>query len=262
MYQRALGRLRRSINLTAPHLLLMADAKFSTLPAEIDRSDLIVQPWGMMLNGPDDEDANAPILNDCTVAALYHGKQLVDAMTKLPPIPNQNACVLRAFKDLGYDPNNPATNTGLYMQDVLNYNQTRGLPAGPVAREQSVAWFELDHTNEDHIKHVIDTCGYCCIGAEMPTSVMQQEYPFFNATKGADIEGGHEFILWGYKANGLYKVVSWGSGDIYMTSEFLRDFADEAYAVVDDDLVKTTGKTPGGLSVAQLQSYLASYKIG
>ena len=39
-----------------------------------------------------------------------------------------------------------------------------------------------------------------------------------------------------------------------MSWEFFQAFTDEAYAIADPNWITATGKTPGGLTLAQLES--------
>jgi hypothetical protein len=68
------------------------------------------------------------------------------------------------------------------------------------------------------------------------------------------IIGGHAVVLAGYDAKGA-RVISWGQY-YTMTWDFFAKFVDEVYAIADQDWVEATGKTPGGLSLADLEKQM------
>lgn len=61
-------------------------------------------------------------------------------------------------------------------------------------------------------------------------------------------------MLAGYDAKGA-RVISWGQY-YTMTWDFFAKFVDEVYAIADQDWVEATGKTPGGLSLADLEKQM------
>lgn len=65
-------------------------------------------------------------------------------------------------------------------------------------------------------------------------------------------------ILAGYDANGA-TVISWG--DKYsMTWKFFGQFCDEIYGLIDQSWIESTGKTPAGLTLAQIESLMQAIK--
>jgi hypothetical protein len=73
-------------------------------------------------------------------------------------------------------------------------------------------------------------------------------------TGNDNIVGGHAVVLAGYDANGA-RVISWG--DYYtMTWAFFAKFVDEVYAIADNTWIDKTGKTPGGLTLAELETQM------
>jgi hypothetical protein len=46
-----------------------------------------------------------------------------------------------------------------------------------------------------------------------------------------------------------------------MTPAFMSQFCDEAYALADMDWINATGKSPAGLSIAQLEDFMQSLRI-
>jgi hypothetical protein len=70
--------------------------------------------------------------------------------------------------------------------------------------------------------------------------------------------GGHAVVLAGYSAQGA-RVISWGSY-YTMTWDFFAKYVDEVYAIADQDWFDATGKTPGGLTLQQLQEQMQALK--
>ena len=68
------------------------------------------------------------------------------------------------------------------------------------------------------------------------------------------IIGGHAVILAGYDDQGA-RVISWGQY-YTMTWEFFGKFVDEVYAIADSEWIESTGQTPGGLTLDQLEAQM------
>jgi hypothetical protein len=79
-------------------------------------------------------------------------------------------------------------------------------------------------------------------------------------TNNAAIVGGHAVVLAGYNANGA-RLISWGSY-YTMTWAFFAKYVDEVYAIADADWVQAKGTTPGGLSLAQLETQMKALAGG
>jgi len=63
--------------------------------------------------------------------------------------------------------------------------------------------------------------------------------------------GGHAVGLAGYDASGA-RVISWGQY-YTMTWDFFAKYVDEIYAIADQTWVSAKGKTPGGLTLQELE---------
>jgi hypothetical protein len=72
------------------------------------------------------------------------------------------------------------------------------------------------------------------------------------------IIGGHAVVLPGYDADGAI-VISWGQ--LYkMTWQFFSTYVDEVYGIADTDWVASTGKTPAGMTVQDLEAQMQALK--
>jgi hypothetical protein len=61
-------------------------------------------------------------------------------------------------------------------------------------------------------------------------------------------------VLAGYSADGA-RVISWGSY-YTMAWDFFAKYVDEVYAIADQAWADATGKTPGGLTLSQLEEQM------
>lgn len=259
---RGTGRIKRNGYLNpAVRPLGFKSGKLPPVPAEVDRTAMVAGvPWGMLLNGSDD-DPTLPVLGDCTIAGLYHGRQITNLMAGNAPVEQPWQAVLQSYEEgAGYVLGNSATDNGALMNQVLPWHHATGIVV-PEGRSKNQSFFVIDHMCEPLVKHIIDVCGFVYIGCDLPVSVYQQDLPYFDAPLGAQIESGHCIIAWGYRPNGLYKIVTWGNGDLYMSPKFLQNYVTETYAVVDFELAAATGKTPLGISLTDLAAAIAPYQV-
>jgi hypothetical protein len=65
-------------------------------------------------------------------------------------------------------------------------------------------------------------------------------------------------ILAGYDAKGA-RVISWGQY-YTMTWAFFGQFVDEVYAIADVSWIEAKGMSPGGLTLAQLETQMKALK--
>jgi len=164
----------------------------------------------------------------------------------------------------GYDPNagppgqNP-TDQGGNMQAVQNFLMKNGIPLPGGGTTEVLLWVEADVRNKTDIMRVIDECGVCNIGFNVPAYLMDSAPPpVWTLQPGDDnsIIGGHDVILVGYDQHNV-KLASWGAW-YRMSWDFFEKFTDEAYGIACEMWVKATGKTPAGLTMAQLQKLMAA----
>lgn len=253
-----LGRLPRSHDPRIPmlHTLMAGKALEPVVPAA-DYTKGMPQNLGMMKNDT---------LGDCTCAAFYHALQVwsFNALGKIDTEPDLD--VEKLYEQAcGYKPQQGGEGPGGNEQHVLTYILKNGAPCGPNGqqRQKIAAFVEIDVKNIDNIKRTIYDCAVCYIGFEVPQFVMPPDAeplavwdldPKGNNT----IIGGHAVILAGYDANGA-RVVSWGKY-YTMTWAFFEKFVDEAYAIADSGWITKTNKTPGGLTLQQLEQAMQALR--
>lgn len=241
-----LGRLPRSYKSGVAHLssILGAMDNVPIPPPSVDWTKG-VKDYGMMLNDT---------LGDCTCAAVYHARQ-VWTLNNGGEKTQSDTAVLQLYKKAcGYNPTDPSTDRGGNEQTVLTYLLKHGMPLGGGV-DKIKAFFEVDPRNLDDIKTVINECGVCYIGFDVPKNIDETPGSIWQLDKAAPIEGGHAVALVGYDPDTV-TLISWGS--LYkMTWEFFQYYTDEAYAIIDGTWTPG-GKNPLGLTDESLMSMMKS----
>jgi len=254
-----LGRTARAFDPRVPHLsALLAGKALTPPPPSADNTKGMPANLGMMLNDT---------LGDCTCAAVYHAIQVWTFNTtqgkSMDTEPNSDVEKLYQLA-CGYNPNTPGEGPGGNEQHVLKYLLKKGAPLGPAGKTANkiAAFVEVDPRNVDDVKRTINDCGVAYIGFNVPANIMppNAEPPAVWTVdpSNSKIIGGHAVVLAGYDANGA-RVISWGQY-YTMTWDFFAKFVDEVYAIADQDWVEATGKTPGGISLAELEQQMQALK--
>lgn len=240
-----LGRRPRGHDPRIPHLSALLAGATPTPPPAVDYTKGMPSYLGAMLNTS---------LGDCTCAAFGHAIQVWTANTETAMATPTDDDVLGLYEGAcGYQPGNPSTDQGGVEQDVLSY-----LLKTPFAGSELAAFIEIDPRNMDDLRNCVYWCGVVYLGFNVPAYLMNgltDPGAVWDVNPGADnsIIGGHAVIWPGYNTN--FRTVSWGNY-YEMTPAFVLQFVDEAYALVDPDWFATTGLTPAGMTVAQLQQQM------
>ena len=249
---RKLGRLPRSFDPRIPHYsALVAGKTLAPPPPTVNYTGKMPASFGMMLNDR---------LGDCTCAAVYHARQVWTFNASGTEITEPDKDVLRLYEQAcGYNPSDPNSDQGGNEQHVLKFLLTTGAPVGTgVKRDKISAFVEVDPRNIDDVKRTINDCGVAYIGFNVPQNIVPPggDPPAVWSVDPSKpkIVGGHAVVLPGYDANGA-TVISWGQ--LYtMTWDFFTTYVDEVYAIADDAWVDKTGKTPAGMSLADLEAQM------
>lgn len=258
-----LGRHPRAFDPRIVHLSpLMAMRSLPPPPASVNYSHGMPAHIGMMLNDT---------LGDCTCAAPGHAVQVwsFNAQKKLVTPTDQEILGLYE-KTCGYDPSqtqpdgsNP-TDQGGNMQTVQNWLMKNGIPLPGGGTTKVLLWVEVDVRNKLDVMRIIDECGVCNIGFNVPQYLLPQDGSppprQWIVNPGADntIIGGHDVVLVGYDQN-MITLASWG-GWYQMSWGFFEQFCDEAYGIACQMWVEKTGKTPAGLTLQQMETLMRAVK--
>lgn len=198
--------------------------------------------------------ANGMASHNCTCAAAGHMiEQWTEYVGKETVI--DTSAVLKAYEDVsGYNPDDPSSDQGAVMQDVLNYWRKTG-----IGGDKILAFAEVDVANLNECRLAIAEFGTLYLGINFPASAMDQ---FNNGqpwdyVRGSQIEGGHAINAgWYDEPSGMWKVVTWGRVQ-EMTQEFFSRYVEEAWVVATQDWINATGSAPTGVDVAALGEQFA-----
>lgn len=248
-----LGRKPRSFNPKVPHMSAMLGAMDLTPPPESADWTKGMTQFGMMLNDQ---------LGDCTCAAYYHARQIWTANT-LTEVTEADSNVLALYEQAtGYNPNDPNSDNGGVEQEILSFLLNTGAPIGNGDRDKIIAFVEVDPRNTDDVKRAIYDCGVAYIGIDVPKNLISWDgsVPAIWDYDPAhtETEGGHAIVLVGYDSVGP-TVISWGQ-TYKMTWAFFLHYCDEVYAIADSSWINATGKTPLGMTVAELEQLMHAIK--
>src|SRR3984957_14603099 len=253
-YQHKLGRTHRTYDPRIPHMsALLAGQTLPPPPPKVDWALEMPNALGMMLNDR---------LGDCTCAAFYHALQVWSfnadqQKMDTEPDPDVEKLYVQAC---GYNPRVPGEGPGGNEQKVLKYLLNKGAPAGPTGklRHKIAAFVEVDPRNTDDVKRAINDCGLDYYGFNVtqhlgstqgrPAAVLDVH------STDTQIVGGHAVVLAGYTATGA-RLISWGQY-YTMTWAFFAKYVDETYAIADSSWVNGGGQTPGGLTLAELETQM------
>lgn len=228
----------------------MADYLPATVPpAPLEASYLErVGGWGMMLNDTEGDCVEAAAGHMVQQWTAYAGRELVLL----------DSAIQKGYEDVGgYVPGDPSTDNGTDMLSFLKYWRSRGLGGHKI-----LAFVSVDPARPDQVQHAIDLFGNCYLGIQLPITVqglnvwsVPSTGPFGDASPGS--WGGHCVPLMAYsQPRGTYKALSWGA-PLTVTANFLRIYADEAFAVLSKDWIEQNGLSPSAFNLAALTADLA-----
>jgi len=205
---------------------------------------------GMMLNDQ---------LGDCVEAAAGHAIQVwsFNATGSMLTPPDSDIEVF--YEEAGgYVPGNPSTDNGTVIQVALQdwLNQSDAIDGNVLA-----GFIEIDPCDVTDLKRTIFECALCYIGFVVPSYLDETPGATWDYDPNGDntIIGGHCVIVVGYLPDGRLVVISWGA-IYFMTPAFWQRFVDEAYALADKAWIETTGKSPAGLTLPELEALMATMK--
>jgi len=209
---------------------------------------------------------NDRLLN-CTCAAFYHALQVwsfnAAGRTSARMLTASDSYVKELYKlACGYDPEKSGEGPGGKAQLVLKYLLKHGAPVGPRRRNKILAYIEVDPRQVEDVKRAINECGLVYVGFNVPKYLGPQNR---HLPKVWDVDpsnrrfiGGHAVVAPGYDEQ-MLDVISWGR--FYkMTWKFFGKYVEEVYAIADHAWIAATGKTPGGLTLKELDTQMQALR--
>jgi hypothetical protein len=196
-------------------------------------------------------------IGDCTVAAAGHMIQQWSTYAAQPVIVPDSA-ILTAYEDPSvgnYSPNDPNTDNGAAMLDVLKYWRKTGIGGHKIA-----AFVQVNPRNALEVREAVLLFGNVYMGAQLPASV--QGADAWTVPDGGTSSpdgmpgswGGHCVPICAVSPETL-TCITWGSL-LKMSHGFFADYVDEAYAVLSTDWIEKNGISPSQFNLAQLDADL------
>lgn len=237
---------KRAVDLSKPALRLRdyrtsAPVALPPHPATFGHGDMI-KDWLMLMNDS---------LGICVPAAICHMIMLLtSAAGKMARFDNASIVALYSAVT-GYDPNEPSTDQGTNMVDMMEYWRKTGVTDADGIVHKIGAWLALDRQyNAEQYNETLYLFDGVPTGIQCPDSAQtqfQNGVPW-SVVRGARVEGGHGIL--GSARDALLKVATWGQ-DQEVEEAFMSKYYDEAYVVISqDDIVN--GKSPEGYDFSTL----------
>ena len=181
----------------------------------------------------------------CTCAALGHMIKLLQVTNGLPVTVTTEG-VLAAYSAItGFKPDDPNTDNGANMLDVLKYARNTGICGVRIK-----AFMAFSPSDQKLMRAAVDLFGGAYVGLSLPTSAQDQDI--------WDVVPGMVPGSWGGHAvsdvatsPALNCINTWG-GKKPLTPAFIAKCGDEGYALLFEDL-----PPPAGLDMATLEADLA-----
>jgi hypothetical protein len=197
------------------------------------------------------------MLNDvhsnCTIAAAAHAVQVWSAHTSSEStVPD--TLILKYYEEwAGYNPSNPATDTGGVALNVLTSWRKSAFD-----RHKLFAYADAAFDDMDEMRHAISIFGGVYVGLSLPMTAKTQLAWDVVPTAGDDAKpgswGGHAVFVPKYDAD-TFTCVSWGRL-FPMTIAFWKEYVEEAHALLGHDWLQHKG-SPSGFDLDQLKADLA-----
>lgn len=193
-------------------------------------------------------------LGDCTIAAAFHRIQAVTTAAGDPFTPT-DAEALQYYEQIcGYDPSNPSSDQGGVLLDVCSWWRRQGLSDHKIG-----AFVSVNIRNPAEVRAAIYLFEGLYIGLALPVTAQRQGIDWkVTNSRSPDAQpgswGGHAVYIGGYNA-GHYKDYTWGQ-EGQMSVGFAHAYMDEAWAIVSEDALEASGKTPEGLDINALNADL------
>jgi hypothetical protein len=213
---------------------------------------------GTLGNAPDPKEPNMPLVGDCGIVSMYRFIQVerfklagsfLDG-TALTP------CALQTYGEIsGWQPSDPASDTGINLQDGLDYWMNTGIVLPDGTRHRIAGFFKVDPSNDAELREVVAVCGGAYVGQDIPDA-----YDSSNEGDTWDLEGpgtgGHCTGIFAYTP-GVWDMESWAMR-FPETDRAKNAYMTEAWAVVSPTWANGTGQTPFNMTLAEVDAAMTS----
>lgn len=218
-------------------------------PIGYGHGKLVSNPWGMLANDT---------VGDCAIAGPMHETMLWCASAQEQiQFTDQNAIGVYSAVT-GYTPDDPSTDQGSDVHDVLNYRRDTGLPDSTTRIHKIGAFVSLTPGDWNMLLEALYAFEAVGVGLELPDYAMeqfQQGSPWM-LQHGGTVEGGHYVPVIGRPNVSVLTVVTWGATQL-MTRAFYEKYNDESWGILSEEML-TGGKSLEGFDIAKLQADIAA----
>jgi hypothetical protein len=203
--------------------------------------------WLMLMNDS---------LGDCTIAGAMHCIMGWSLNTGSESSFSDNDALDYYETFDGYDPNDPSTDSGGILLDVLKDWQKQGINGHTVE-----AYALVNPANVTQVKQALALFGPLYCGLAFPNSAM--DAPTWELTQDRSLAGGHCVVMIAYNEIGPI-FISWGA--LYQATWaffnffFAPNMQGEIYAAISPDWFADSGVDPTGLNLDQLNVDLTAIK--
>lgn len=215
--------------------------KMPWVPDTVNQS-LKVSSWGVMENDQ---------IGDCTIAGAGHMEMTWTSNAGALYTPPDSDIVTAYSAVSGYIPGQPSTDNGAFMIDVLNYWRKTGISGHKIH-----AYNQVNVASSIQVRAALYLFGGLYVGVQLPESAMNatESGQCWSDTTDTNIIGGHAFNIvaldpW------TVSCITWGQVQM-MTWAWLAKYCDEAYAIISNDWIESTGIAPPGFNMKQLNNDL------
>lgn len=228
----------------------------------------LTQNWfSEVTNWPMMENQN---WGDCAFASIGHMRQSWTQYSCGKQSVMTDQMVLAAYSAVtGFDPDDPNTDQGAVLTDVLAYWMNRGFAVEPGKQERILGYCAVNPSNVMNVARTINIFGSAYVGLNLPIAWQDAEVwdvpPGGKPLRG-DWEpgswGGHCVPLMGYNgtnAGDSITIITWGATK-HMTWRAWVAYADECYGVLDRDWLEESGNAPQGFSFEQLEADMSALR--
>lgn len=202
---------------------------------------------------------------DCTCASLVGHRVRAQEWSsgRRDKIPVSDKDVLSVYSAVtGFDPEDPTTDNGAYLIDVLRYVRRYGFGREFDNTPHTVtAYARVDLDDHDEVRRAAHLFGGLYLGLALPERAMFQDV--WDLPDGPLDErdepyswGGHAVWMVGYDTKYVI-IITWGD-EQRVTWRWFKKYCDEAWALISEDFINRLGRTPQGLNVDRLKTLLSS----
>jgi hypothetical protein len=195
-------------------------------------------------------------MGNCAIVGPAHIEMIWSYNSSTTPFIPTNECVVQDYSNVsGYNPNDPSTDRGCYLLEVMNYWRQRG-----ICNRKISSYVSVNPDNLHHVKAAIHLFGAVNIGLALPASAQSQNdvwtvtNPNLTGSAARNTWGGHCVIIGEYDdVTNEFVCVTWGRRQ-RMTYNFFTTYCDECYAALSDNWISNSGFSPGGFDIASLRN--------